>query len=93
MTPQAPVMKAIVQDRFGPPDVLRLAEVPIPTPEHDEVLIRIHATTVTSAESGMRQATTTSQIIHARVRTQATRIRIVCVSEKPSEPTTHPCTR
>jgi hypothetical protein len=46
-----------------------------------------------ASESGMRQAITTSQIIHARVRTQATRIRMVCVSEKPSEPTTQPCTR
>ena len=48
-------MRAVVYSRFGPPDVLRLTEVPTPTPKHDEVLIRIHATTVTSAESGMRQ--------------------------------------
>jgi hypothetical protein len=36
------------------------------------------------SESGMSQAMTTSQIIHARVRAQTTRIRIVCASEKPS---------
>ncbi len=48
-------MRAVVYSRFGPPDVLRLTDVPTPTPKHDEVLIRIHATTVTSAESGMRQ--------------------------------------
>jgi hypothetical protein len=46
-----------------------------------------------ASESCMRQATTTSQIIHATLTTQATRIRIVCVPEKPSEPTTQPCTR
>ncbi len=48
-------MRAVVYSRFGPPDVLRLTDVPTPAPKHDEVLIRIHATTVTSAESGMRQ--------------------------------------
>jgi NADPH2:quinone reductase len=48
-------MRAVVYSRFGPPDVLRLTEAPIPTPKHDEVLIRIHATTVTSAETAMRQ--------------------------------------
>ena len=35
-------MRAVVCDRYGPPDVLRLAEVAKP----DEVLVRVHATTV-----------------------------------------------
>jgi NADPH:quinone reductase-like Zn-dependent oxidoreductase len=36
-------MKAIVQDRFGPPDVLRLAEVDAPEPGPDDVLVRVTA--------------------------------------------------
>jgi NADPH2:quinone reductase len=47
-------MRAVVYDRFGPPDVLRLEEVDKPVPGDDEVLVRIHASTVTSAEIMMR---------------------------------------
>ncbi|MEU4233808.1 NAD(P)-dependent alcohol dehydrogenase [Nonomuraea sp. NPDC026600] len=36
-------MRAIVQDEYGPPHVLSLGEVPIPTPGADDVLIRVHA--------------------------------------------------
>jgi NADPH:quinone reductase-like Zn-dependent oxidoreductase len=36
-------VKAIVQDRYGSTDVLRLEEMPVPTPEDGEVLIRVHA--------------------------------------------------
>jgi hypothetical protein len=45
-----------------------------------------------ASESGMRQATTTSQIIHARFRTSASTMANVCVDEKPSEPASQPCT-
>lgn len=43
-------MKAITYRRYGGPGVLTLAEVPKPSPRRDEVLIRILATTVTTAD-------------------------------------------
>ena len=41
-------MKAVVYDRYGPPDVLRLEEVPTPTPAADEVLVEVHSAAVNS---------------------------------------------
>jgi NADPH:quinone reductase-like Zn-dependent oxidoreductase len=48
-------MRAMVYQEYGPPEVLRPAELPTPSPSGDQVLIRVHATTVTAAETGMRQ--------------------------------------
>lgn len=47
-------MKAIVCQRYGPPEVLQCREVPQPSPRDHEVLIRIRATTVTSADCRVR---------------------------------------
>jgi NADPH:quinone reductase-like Zn-dependent oxidoreductase len=49
-------MKAVVYNRYGPPEVLRLEDVERPVPGEDEVLIRIHATTVTRTDCGVRSA-------------------------------------
>jgi NADPH:quinone reductase-like Zn-dependent oxidoreductase len=49
-------MRAVVCDRYGPPEVQRIEEVERPVPKEDEVLVKIHATTVTRTDCGIRAA-------------------------------------
>src|ERR671917_1542896 len=49
-------MRAAVHHRYGPPEVLQIEEVERPVPKDDEVLIRVHATTVTQTDCHMRRA-------------------------------------
>jgi NADPH:quinone reductase-like Zn-dependent oxidoreductase len=49
-------MRAVVHDRYGPPEVLRVEDVEQPVPKDNEVLIKIHATTVSRTDSGLRSA-------------------------------------
>jgi len=49
-------MRAVVYDRYGPPDVLRLEDVDRPAPDDDQLLVRIHATTVNRTDCGFRSA-------------------------------------
>ena len=44
-------MRAVVQERYGPPEVLRVADVERPVPEADEVLVEVHASTVTRGDA------------------------------------------
>ncbi len=49
-------MRAVVHDRYGPPEVLRIEDVPRPVPKEDEVLVKVHATSVTRTDCGFRAA-------------------------------------
>jgi NADPH:quinone reductase-like Zn-dependent oxidoreductase len=49
-------MKAVVHDRYGPPDVLRVAEVDPPVPGPGEILVRVRATTVNRTDCHRRGA-------------------------------------
>ena len=49
-------MRAVVQDRYGPPDVLRIVEVEKPVPAEREVLIRVRASSVSQTDTHIRAA-------------------------------------
>ena len=49
-------MRAVVYERYGPPEVLHLEQVARPVPEDGELLVRVRATSVTRTDTGLRSA-------------------------------------
>jgi NADPH:quinone reductase-like Zn-dependent oxidoreductase len=49
-------MKAVVYEHYGPPEVLHLEDVERPVPNDDEVLVKVHATTVNRLDVHIREA-------------------------------------
>ena len=47
-------MRAALHDRYGPPEVLHVGEVARPAPSSNDVLVRVHASSVTRSDCGLR---------------------------------------
>ncbi|MDQ7079277.1 MAG: zinc-binding dehydrogenase [Paracoccaceae bacterium] len=56
-------MKAFTHSRYGPPSVLHLQEIATPRPGASEILIRVHATTVSSGDHRARALTARGRLL------------------------------
>src|SRR5438132_5620116 len=56
-------MRAVVYDKYGPPEVLRIENIERPVPAEDEVLVKVHATTVNRFDAATREANRRSGLV------------------------------
>jgi NADPH:quinone reductase-like Zn-dependent oxidoreductase len=49
-------MQAVIYDKYGPPEVLQIADLPIPDPQDEQVLVKIHAASINAADYRIRKA-------------------------------------
>jgi NADPH:quinone reductase-like Zn-dependent oxidoreductase len=49
-------MQAVVYDKYGPPEVLQIADLPIPDPQEEQVLVKVHAASINAADYRIRKA-------------------------------------
>jgi NADPH:quinone reductase-like Zn-dependent oxidoreductase len=74
-------MKAVIYTAYGPPEVLEVREVKKPQPRADEVLVRIHASTVNSSDwfirSGIPQASAFTRVMKQMLGVRRPRRRIL----------------
>src|SRR5579859_6083582 len=61
-------MKAALQHKFGPPEVIAVDELPAPTPADDEVLVRVHASVLGVVDSLARRGSPAYARIHFGLR-------------------------
>ena len=73
-------MKAVVYDRYGPPDVLGIGEVGRPAPGDDELLVRVRATTVNRLDCHTREANRSNGLVISGVS------RLVSGIRRPRQP-------
>jgi NADPH:quinone reductase-like Zn-dependent oxidoreductase len=64
-------MKAAVVTRYGPPEVLEICEVPAPVPRDDEVLVHVHASTVSYGDRIIRKGPVLVRLLNGLRRPRA----------------------
>ena len=75
-------MKALIRDRYGPPDVLEVREVERPVPKEGEVLVRVHAASLNDWEHRTEGGAASPELVgpqfadRANGRADAQRLRI-----------------